>query len=423
MNTKVELYYDYDEKVPGDFIGDPTRVRQIILNLLNNAIKFTKKGEICVCVLPSAGKKSSEHSKDKRYAVQISVRDTGIGIPLEKQKMIFDTFTQADSSTTRRFGGTGLGLSITKALVEKMGGAIWVESEEGEGSEFTFTLELMKSDPGATAEISPLNTEELLGKIVFIVGYNENARRLLRAICQKAGLKVAGEAHTAYQGLKMLGKLKEIPDLVLSDIMMPGMDGYEFARKIRSKNFKGMKLVAVSSDARPGSAKEAKEAGFDAFITKPVTERGIINVMKTVLGDNRAHGQIVTIHMAEELIRKKAKVLVAEDNPVNKKLIAILLQKLGFNGEIVSNGEEAVKKAMTEEFDICLMDIHMPVMSGIEATVEIRKRGNTTLPIIALTADVFKEGRERCLLAGMNDFLSRPVKPDQLEQKIAEWTG
>ena len=421
-NVKVELYYDYDEKVPVNFVGDPTRVRQIILNLLNNAIKFTEEGEIGVCVLLSAGKKAGEQSKNEHYSVQISVQDTGIGIPPEKQKLIFDTFTQADSSTTRRYGGTGLGLAITKALVEKMDGAIWVESEVGEGSDFTFTLNLRESDSKAIAEISPLDIEELIGKNVFIVDDNENARRLLRTFCKKAGLNVVAEAQTAIQGLKDLEKMHEIPDLILSDIMMPGMDGYEFARKVRSNNFKGMKLIAVSSDAMPGSAKEAKDAGFDAFITKPVTERGVINVMKTVLGDKRADGQIVTIHMAEELIGKKVRILVAEDNPVNKKLIGILLQKLGFESEIVSNGKEAVEKAMTEDFDICLMDIHMPVMSGIEATEEIRKKGNTTLPIVALTADVFKEGKERCLEAGMNDFLSRPVKSEKLEQKIAEWT-
>jgi len=421
-NAKVELYYDYDEKVPMNFVGDPTRVRQVILNLLNNAIKFTEEGEIGVCVSPSAGKKADEQSKNERYTVQISVQDTGIGIPQEKQNLIFDTFTQADSSTTRRYGGTGLGLAITKALVEKMHGAIWVESEVGEGSEFTFTLSLRESDPSAIAEISPLNTEELIGKNVFIVDDSENARRLLRTFCKKAGLNIVAEAHSAIQGLKELEKMQEIPDLILSDIMMPGMDGYEFARKVRSNNFKDMKLIAVSSDAKPGSAKEAKDAGFDAFITKPATERGVINVMKTVLGDKRADGQIVTTHMAEELVGKKVRVLVAEDNPVNKKLIEILLQKLGFEGEIVSNGKEAVEKAMTKNFDICLMDIHMPVMSGIEATKEIRKKGNTTLPIVALTADVFKEGRERCIEAGMNDFLSRPVKPEKLEQKIAEWT-
>jgi PAS domain S-box-containing protein len=421
-NTRIELYYDYNEKVPTDFVGDPTRVRQIILNLLNNAIKFTNKGEIGVHVLPTAGRKPDSGSKNEFYSVQISVQDTGIGIPPEKQKMIFETFTQADSSTTRRFGGTGLGLAITKALVEKMCGAIWVESEVGEGSEFTFTLNLKQSDPSAIADISPIDTDELIGKNVFIIDDNENARRLLRTFCQKAGLNVLAEAHTAVQCLKDLEKMQEIPDLILSDIMMPEMDGYEFARKVKTNNYKDMKLIAVSSDARPGSAKEAKDAGFDAFITKPVTERGVINVMKTVLGDKRSVGQIVTTHMAEELMKRKVRVLVAEDNPVNKKLIDILLHKLGFDGEIVSNGKEAVEKAMTEDFDICLMDIHMPVMSGIEATEEIRKRGNKTLPIVALTADVFKEGKDRCLEAGMNDFLSRPVKSEKLEQKIAEWT-
>jgi two-component system sensor histidine kinase/response regulator len=422
INSKIELYYDYDEKVPTNFVGDPTRVRQIILNLLNNAIKFTEKGEIGVCVLPTSRLEPDKQSKNENYCVQISVQDTGIGIPLEKQKLIFETFTQADSSTTRRYGGTGLGLAITKALVEKMGGAIWVESEVGEGSEFTFTLNLRESDPSAIADISPLNTDELIGKNVFIVDDNENARRLLRTLCRKAGLNIVAEAHSASQGLKELEKMEEIPDLILSDIMMPDMDGYEFARRVKSNNFKSVKLIAVSSDARPGSAKQAKDAGFDAFITKPVTERGVINVMKTVLGDKRSDGQIVTTHMAEELIGKKIRVLVAEDNPVNKKLIQILLQKIGCEVEIVSNGKEAVEKAMTKDFDICLMDIHMPVMSGIEATEQIRKNGNTTLPIVALTADVFKEGKERCLEAGMNDFLSRPVKPEKLEQKIAEWT-
>ncbi len=421
-NSKIELYYDYDENAPTDFVGDPTRIRQIILNLLNNAIKFTKKGEIGVHVVPAAGRKASGGSENDMYSVQISVQDTGIGIPKRKQKIIFETFTQADSSTTRRYGGTGLGLAITKALVEKMDGAIWVESEEGEGSEFTFTLSLKQSDPSAVAKISPINTEDLSGKNVLIVDDNENARRLLKTFCQKAGLNVLAEAPSAVQALEFLGKIKSIPDIILSDVMMPDMDGYEFARRVREKNYKNVRLIAVSSDARPGSAKEASDAGFHAFVTKPITERGILNVMKTVLGDNRSAGQIVTTHMAEELIGKKVRVLVAEDNPVNKKLIDITLQKLGFEGEIVSNGKEAVEKALTEDFDICLMDIHMPVMSGIEATEEIRKRGNTTLPIVALTADVFKEGKERCLKAGMNDFLSRPVKSDKLEQKITEWT-
>jgi two-component system sensor histidine kinase/response regulator len=421
--SKIELYYDYDERVPTNFVGDPTRVRQIILNLLNNAIKFTEKGEIGVCVLPAARKKSDKYDKTEYYSVQISVRDTGIGIPPQKQKLIFETFTQADSSTTRRYGGTGLGLAITKALVGKMDGAIWVESEVGEGSEFTFTLNLKESDPSSIKDISPLETDELVGKKVFIVDDNENARRLLRTFCRKAGLEILAESHTAIQGLEDLEKMKEKPDLVFSDIMMPEMDGYEFARRVRSNNSIGIKLVAVSSDARPGSAKEAKDAGFDAFITKPITERGVINVMKTVLGDQRVTGQIVTTHMAEELIGEKVRILVAEDNPVNKKLIEILLQKLGCEGVIVSNGKEAVEKAMAEDFDICLMDIHMPVMSGIEATEMIRKKGNTSLPIIALTADVSRDGKERCLEAGMNDFLSRPIKPEKLEKKIAEWTN
>jgi two-component system sensor histidine kinase/response regulator len=422
-DKKIELYYHYDDKVPVHFIGDPTRVRQIILNLLNNAIKFTKQGDIGVHVSEASEKNKQDSPENRFYAVQISVKDTGIGIPRDKQQVIFETFTQADSSTTRRYGGTGLGLAITKALVGKMDGTIWVKSEVGKGSDFTFTLKLQESDPSALDDISPVDKAELKGKRVFIIDDNENARRLIRTFCLKAGLEVVSETTSAMEGLLDLQRLEDVPDLILSDIMMPEMDGYEFARRVRSKNIESVKLVAVSSDASPGSAKLAKESGFDAFITKPLTERGFINILKTVLGDRRSEGQIVTTHMAEELITKKIRVLVAEDNPVNKKLIGIVLHKLGCEGEIVSNGKEALEKIIDKDYDICLMDIHMPVMSGIEATEEIRKRGYHTLPIIALTADAFKKGKEQCLKAGMNDFLSRPVEPDKLKQKIMEWTS
>ncbi len=422
-DKKIELYYHYDDKVPTNFVGDPTRVRQIILNLLNNAIKFTQKGDIGVRVSPAERKIQEDSSANGVCTIQISVKDTGIGIPNEKQEVIFETFTQADSSTTRRYGGTGLGLAITRALVEKMDGTIWVESELGKGSDFMFTLNLKESDPSAFADISPVQAEELKGKKVFIIDDNENARRLIRTFCLKAGLQVISESPSATQGFHELQRTENMPDLILSDIMMPDMDGYEFARQVRSKDFESVKLVAVSSDASPGSARQAKESGFDAFMTKPITEKAFINILKTVLGDMRSDGQIVTTHMAEELMTGKIKVLVAEDNPVNKKLIEIVLRKLGCEGEIVSNGKEAVEKVMTKKYDICLMDIHMPVMSGIEATEEIRKRGNTSLPIIALTADAFKEGKEQCLRAGMNDFLSRPVEPEKLKQKIMEWTG
>lgn len=419
----TELYYHYDDNVPVHFIGDPTRVRQIILNLLNNAIKFTKQGDIGVCVSAASEKDEKRPEENGFYFVQISVKDTGIGIPKDKQKVIFETFTQADSSTTRRYGGTGLGLAITKALVSKMDGIIWVESEVGKGSDFTFTLRLKGSDPSALGDISPVDMDDLKGKRVCIIDDNENARRLIRTFCLKAGLEVISESPSAIEGLHELQRLEDIPDLILSDIMMPDMDGYELAQRVKSKDFARAKLIAVSSDASPGSAKKAKASGFDAFITKPLTERGFINILKTVLGDRRSEGQIVTTHMAEELVTRKIKVLVAEDNPVNKKLIEIVLRKLGCVGEIVSNGKEALDKILSKKYDLCLMDIHMPVMSGIEATEAIRKKGYTNLPIIALTADAFKEGKEQCLKAGMNDFLSRPVEPEKLKQKIVEWTS
>ena len=422
-HTKIELYHHFDEAMPENFKGDPTRIRQILLNLLNNAIKFTEEGEIGVYVSPAQSEPIGSKAGESIYPIQISVKDTGVGIPKDKQKLIFEKFTQTDTSITREYGGTGLGLAITSALVEKMNGKIWVESEEGKGSEFFVILKLRESDLLDRGDITPLESEELKGKGVFIVDDNDNARRLIKSYSHNAGLLVRKEYILAVDAWKELETEKAIPDLIISDIMMPKMDGYNFARKIKSEpKFEGIKLVAISSDARPGSARLAKESGFDAFMTKPARERAVINGLKTVLGDARKEGQIVTTHMAEELSAKKIKVLVAEDNPVNQKLIRILLQKLGCEKEIAPNGKIAFEKATSEEYDLCLMDLQMPVMGGVEATKNIRKSGNTKLPIIALTAVAFKEGRDECLEAGMNDFLTRPVDPDKLRAKILEWT-
>jgi PAS domain S-box-containing protein len=414
----VELYYHYDENLPEYFKGDPTRIRQITLNLLNNAIKFTDQGEIGMRVQPVEAKTGEDFCK-----VQISVKDTGIGISKEKQEVIFEAFGQADSSTTRRFGGTGLGLAISAALVKMMGGEIWVESEEGVGSDFSFILKLKASDPSVFDEISPIQVKNLKGKKVFIVDEDENTRRFLGSFCAKAGLNVISEASSAKEALDRLKKMKKIPDLIISDIMMSEQDAPEFANHVKSiSKLKRTKLVDFSSDAKPGSAREAKGSGFDAFISKPVTERGIINVLKTVFGDKREKGQIVTTHMAADISGEKIKVLVADDNPVNQKMLKVFLQKLGCEEDVVSNGKEAVAKVKTKEYDICLMDVHMPRMTGIEATREIRKT-NPALPIIAVTAAAFQEDKDECLKAGMNDFVVRPVTVEILKKKILEWTA
>ena len=416
--ANVELYYHYDENLPEYFKGDPTRIRQITLNLLNNAIKFTDQGEIGVRVQPVEAKTGEDFC-----TVQISVKDTGIGISKEKQEVIFEAFSQADSSTTRRFGGTGLGLAISTALVKMMGGKIWIESEEGVGSDFSFTLKLKESDPSVFDEISPIQVKNLKGKKVCIVDEDENARRLLGSFCVKAGLNVISEASSAKEALARLKKMKKIPDLIISDIMMSEQDGPEFTRHVKSiGKLKRTKLVDVSSDAKPGSAREAKGSGFDAFISKPMTERGVINVIKTVFGDKREKGQIVTTHMAADLSGEKIKVLVADDNPVNQQLLRVLLQKLGYDEDVVSDGQEAVEKVKTKEYDICLMDVHMPRMTGIEATREIRKK-NPTLPIIAITAAAFQEDKDECFKAGMNDFMTQPISIDGLKQKLLEWTA
>ncbi|MGB6339651.1 MAG: ATP-binding protein, partial [Candidatus Aminicenantaceae bacterium] len=234
-HTKIELYHHFDEAMPENFKGDPTRIRQILLNLLNNAIKFTEEGEIGVRVSPAQSEPISSKAGKSICPIQISVKDTGVGIPKDKQKLIFEKFTQTDTSITREYGGTGLGLAITSALVEKMNGKIWVESEEGKGSEFFVILKLRESDLLDRGDITPLESEELKGKGVFIVDDNDNARRLIKSYCQNAGLLVRKEYILAVDAWKELETEKALPDLIISDIMMPKMDGYNFARKIKSE--------------------------------------------------------------------------------------------------------------------------------------------------------------------------------------------
>lgn len=420
----VEMFFSVDEKMPTDYKGDPTRIRQILTNLLSNAIKFTENGEINISVkaqevLPAAS--------GERCTLQFSVKDTGIGIPSEKHERIFAAFEQADTSTTRKYGGTGLGLTISKTLVELMGGKIWVESTPGLGSEFHFTLNLEEAAPVIQKDITPLSQLDLKGKKVLIVEDNESATRMFDICCREAGMEVLQKSALAQDALDWLAKCPELPDIILSDIMMPGMDGYELARQIKkNKRMKVVKLVAVTSDIRPGAAREAEEAGFDAFLSKPVLKSDLFQVMRTVFGDQRKDSEpdrIITHHLADELALKGLKILVVEDNLVNQKLLQVSLKILGCEVEVASNGKVAIEKVRTTRYDLVLMDIQMPVMGGCEATEIIRSQISKTLPILALTAAVLKEDEHKSLAAGMNDFITKPVELVRLKEKIIQWAS
>ncbi len=431
----VKLYCDFAEDVPRNLRGDPTRLRQIFLNLLSNAVKFTKKGEIRISVEkgepPSASKERTLHT------LKVSVKDTGIGIPEDKQEEIFAAFKQVYTSATQKYRGTGLGLAITKALVERMEGSIRVNSKEGKGAEFLVTLKLEEVEPVVNKDISAVQFGQLQGKRVLIVEETESDRRLMASYCETARMQVVHQTSSGREALDWLSSQSTVPDIVICDIAKLGMDSTSFAEEAREKvhstkvkfiatgpmpkPFKGTKLVATASDPMPGIAKECQEHGFDAFLPKPVTESDFLKVIRTTLGDKRQKGQIVTRHMSEELACKGLKILVAEDNHINQKLARALLGNLGCEVDLASNGEEAVEKMRKNKYNLCLMDVWMPIIDGITATEIIRREISKKIPIVAMTAAAMKEDRERCLAAGMNDYLSKPVNPAKLKEKILKW--
>jgi len=422
VGSSVDVLYRMEEG-PRYFKGDPTRIRQILINLIGNAIKFTEKGEIFTTIGLDPSDKQGDGEPGLIRTLRLTIRDTGIGIPEDKKESIFEIFTQADASTTRKYGGTGLGLSITKAFAEKMGGEIWVESEEGKGSEFIFTLKLAQAKPIIEAEIEPISFESLKGKRVVIVDDNRHAGEIFKEYCMTAKMHVLFVAHSAQEAVSFLASEETLPDLVISDTMMPEMDGYEFIEKIREdERLRHLKVIAATSDAVPGQSMHAKMKGFDGYLPKPIIRRELINVIRTVFGDKRkGETYIITRHLAEEVFFKGLKVLVAEDNPVNMKLMETLLKKYGLIVDKAKNGKEAVEKLRANNsYDVVFMDIQMPEMNGIEATEIIRNDISKEIPIIALTAAVMQEDREQALAAGMNDFLEKPIKVDRLKEVLQQ---
>jgi PAS domain S-box-containing protein len=409
----VELICDVAGDVPQHVLGDPTRLRQVLINLVGNAIKFTASGEIVVTL-------AVEAQTDAAVTVHVAVRDTGIGIPADKLDSIFEAFSQADQSTTRRYGGTGLGLSISSRLVELMGGRMSVDSEVGKGSTFHFTV-LLGLD---ATPVTPLATEPLAGKRVLVVDDNAVMREILRRQLAGWGMQAttAGSGAEA-QDLCMHHDCR--PDVVLIDQQMPEMDGLTLAAWMREQpDLRSTPVLILSTGSLKNDAERARGLQLNGYLTKPLTDVDVLQGVRRALRMDDIAGvpsraQATQPRAAERVLD----VLLVEDNPVNQQLAIRLLEKWGHTVTLAVHGREAVDRlGAGERYDLVLMDMQMPVMGGIEATRLIRAHeaecGLSRVPIIAMTANSMQGDRELCLEAGMDDYLSKPISQVELVEKL-----
>jgi two-component system sensor histidine kinase/response regulator len=416
----VQIHYKYPNTAPRYFRGDPTRVRQIFLNLLNNAAKFTEKGAISVTVASENILENGPKENPGKRLLRISVSDTGIGIPEKKQREIFDAFVQVDTSTTRKYGGVGLGLSIAKSLVELMDGAMTVDSEEGKGSEFVVTLMLDERKPVSRIPVDTWGLQLLRDKKVVVVDPDPDARQITVCMATDSGMNVvyvAGSGHEAAPGIM---NLASAPDAIIYEQASYDVAPEEFVRLLRTGPLgKQPKLIAITSLAVPGTARRFHDAGFDAYCSKPINKNDFKNVFQMVFGDIReSKDQVITRHLAAEMQCRGISVLVAEDNPINQKLLKAMLVKWGCSVDFASDGAEAVEKACMGTYDLIFMDVQMPNMGGIDATKEIRRITGGKTPIIALTAHAMEEDRASCIAAGMNDYMVKPISEKMLKEKL-----
>ena len=412
----LELLCDVRPEVPNYAVGDSGRLRQIIVNLAGNAIKFTQRGQVQLLV-------SVESQDENEVRLHFTVSDTGVGIAPEKQKLIFDAFSQADTSTTRRFGGTGLGLTISSRLVEAMRGKIWVESIPDKGSKFHFTVALKAS---TQASSQPPGDTSLAGIAVLVVDDNFTNRRILTEMFSSWQMNPT-EAASAQEALSHLRRAAERGDpfaLVVTDVHMPEMDGFDLADEInQSPNLANIVIMMLTSGEKRGDIQRCRGLGVSAHLMKPVRRAelraAIVEALRSPEKPNAAESASSLVQaparMAPEALRSR--ILLAEDNLVNQRLAARLLEKAGHSVVIVGNGKEAVAALRHETFDMVLMDVQMPEMDGFEATRAIRRAetgGNNNIPIIAMTAHAMTGDRERCLAAGMNGYVSKPIRANDL---------
>ncbi|MBI2354774.1 MAG: response regulator [Deltaproteobacteria bacterium] len=397
--------------VPALVSGDPGRLRQVLINLAGNAIKFTHKGEVGIQV-------SLEREIDDSANVRFEVRDTGIGIPRDRKRLLFQRFSQLDASRKRVYGGTGLGLCISRQLVEMMGGDISVESEEGKGSTFSFSVVFALRPAPVQGQVSE---GDIRGSRILVVDEDATNRRVLLEHLASWGC-VTDEAGSALDGIEKLNLAArdDIPyRIALVDVVMPDSGGEEFARLVRGRaNLKGTTLVACSSASRKGAAAELHAAGFAAFLPKPIRRADLHDTLTMLVQRlaGREEGSsigLVTRHAAAEERKRQIRILVADDNVINQKVATSILAKLGYSAETAANGCEVLRALALARYDLVLMDVQMPEMDGFEATAMIRRKESDTgqhLPIIAMTANAMQGDRELCIAAGMDDYLPKPIQ-------------
>ncbi|WP_320045568.1 response regulator [uncultured Desulfobacter sp.] len=411
----LELAYHVPAEVPDGVIGDLGRVRQIIVNLVGNAVKFTDQGEVVVSV-------AVDEPGDDEILLHFAVLDTGIGIDANNRQKIFDSFTQADASTTRKYGGTGLGLAISARLVELMGGRIWVESEMGKGSVFHFTVRL-GVQKGTPVHQIPAAQSELEALPVLVVDDNAANRRILKEMLKIWGMRPA-TADGGDAALRMVAQARSKEDpyrLLLLDVNMPFMDGFELSKRLQEQpGWAGSVIMMLTSSGTRGGSR-CCEQGIAAYLTKPVKQSSLLNAIKTVLGTiapEDAKARQLTRHTRSKEMGP-LRVLLAGDNVITRKIVINLLEKRGHSAVVAQNGIEALAALEDQEhpFDIILMDVQMPEMDGIETTAHIREKEKGTgkhIPIIALTAHAMKSDQEVCLNAGMDGYVAKPLQPEAL---------
>jgi CheY-like chemotaxis protein/HPt (histidine-containing phosphotransfer) domain-containing protein len=417
----LEVLFAVDNNVPLSLVGDPLRLGQILVNLSNNAIKFTAEGEVTVSI-----KLVKEESS--RVELQFAVKDTGIGVPKEQIGKLFKEFSQADSSTTRKFGGTGLGLTISKRLTEMMGGKIWVESEPGKGSSFIFTafFDVKFNEKGKQITLS----EDLRGMKVLVVDDNESARDILENALESLSLKVV-KASSGAEGITQVEEAdKEQPfDLVIMDWQMPEMNGIRASEIIKKhpKLNTIPKIIMLTAYGGEEIILQAADAKLDGFLVKPINLSALLQAIMEVFGEklirNTDQIEFETREIEKNMKRiQGAKILLAEDNDINQEIAVELLESVGLDVTIANNGEEAVQQASTLTFDCVLMDLQMPKMGGLEATQLLRKEEKfKDLPIIAMTANAMKTDRDKCINVGMNDHVAKPIDTNELFTLLLKW--
>jgi len=413
-----------DQDVPSLIRGDPGRMRQILINLINNAIKFTHEGEVVIRV-------KLEEESGTHVTIRFSVSDTGIGIPKDKMHRLFQSFSQVDASTTRKYGGSGLGLAISKKLAEMMGGQIGVESEEGKGSTFWFTAVFEKQKQ--TKETKFASFDEVRQKRILIVDDHPTNRYILREQLKSWGCQF----DEASDGVEALNKLHQAKidgnpfDIVILDMQMPGMDGETLGRKIKEDpTLSDTILVMLTSVGKRGDAARLHKIGFAAYLTKPIKQSQLYDCLATIINKKLTTTKhqsetIVTKHSIDDNSKHKIRILLAEDNLINQKVALKILEKLGYRADAVANGKEVIEALKNKHYDVVLMDVQMPEMDGFKAAKVIRDVKsdvpNHDIPIIAMTAHAMKGDRERCLEVGMNDYVAKPIQPQELLQVLQRW--